>query len=42
MEIAPKTPGKGTAAKIFRYFIQGLIILAPIAITAYALYWLFE
>lgn len=28
--------------KIFRYFIQGLIILAPIAITAYALYWLFD
>lgn len=42
METAPKTPGKSTAAKIFRYFIQGLIILAPIAITAYALYWLFE
>jgi uncharacterized membrane protein len=30
------------AKKIFRYFIQGLIILAPIAITIYALYWLFE
>ena len=42
METDPKTPGKSTAAKIFRYFIQGLIILAPIAITAYALYWLFE
>ncbi|MBL7737857.1 MAG: DUF502 domain-containing protein [Chitinophagaceae bacterium] len=31
-----------TAKKIFRYFIQGIIILAPIGITAYALYWLFE
>lgn len=38
----PKPQGKSTAKKIFRYFIQGLIILAPIAITAYALYWLFE
>ena len=27
---------------VFRYFIQGIIILAPIAITAYALYWLFD
>lgn len=34
--------GKKTLQKIFRYFIQGLIILAPIAITAYALYWLFD
>lgn len=41
----PKTPAfKKTSAvrKIFRFFIQGLIIIAPIAITAYALYWLFE
>ncbi len=31
-----------TLRKIVRYFIQGLIILAPIAITAYVLYWLFD
>jgi uncharacterized membrane protein len=31
-----------TARKIFRYFIQGIIILAPIGITAYVLYWLFD
>jgi uncharacterized membrane protein len=31
-----------TLKKIFRYFIQGIIILAPIGITAYVLYWLFE
>ncbi|HEY6504110.1 MAG TPA: DUF502 domain-containing protein [Chitinophagaceae bacterium] len=31
-----------TARKLFRYFIQGIIILAPIGITAYVLYWLFE
>lgn len=34
----PDTPFK----KILRFFIQGLLILAPIGITAYALYWLFE
>ena len=28
--------------RIFRYFIQGIIVLAPIGITAYALYWLFD
>jgi uncharacterized membrane protein len=31
-----------TAKELFRYFIQGIIILAPIGITAYVLYWLFE
>lgn len=33
---------KSIARQVFRFFIQGLIILAPIGITAYALYWLFE
>ena len=28
--------------KIFRFFVQGIIILAPIGITGYVLYWLFE
>jgi uncharacterized membrane protein len=28
--------------KIFRYFLQGLIVLAPIGVTAWALYWLFD
>jgi len=28
--------------KIVRYFFQGLIILAPIGLTAYVLYWLFD
>ena len=42
MDTTPKPQGKSAAAKILRYFIQGLIILAPIAITAWALYWLFE
>lgn len=31
-----------TLKKIFRYFVQGVIILAPIGITAYVLYWLFD
>ncbi|HLG38267.1 MAG TPA: DUF502 domain-containing protein [Chitinophagaceae bacterium] len=31
-----------TVKRIFRYFFQGIIILAPIGITAYVLYWLFE
>ena len=38
----PATKNPGTLRKIFRYFIQGLIILAPIAITVYVLYWLFD
>jgi uncharacterized membrane protein len=42
MDTPPKSKGLSTAKKIFRYFIQGLIIIAPIAITGYALYWLFE
>jgi uncharacterized membrane protein len=33
---------KSMAGILFRYFVQGLIILAPIGITVYALYWLFE
>jgi uncharacterized membrane protein len=40
-----KTPAAKNSSllkKIFRFFIQGLIIIAPIAITGYVLYWLFE
>lgn len=42
--MTPQAPvkRKGMARMIIRYFIQGLIILAPIGITAYVLYWLFE
>jgi len=36
------SPGRRRLKKIFNYFIQGFIILAPIAITLYALYWLFD
>ena len=36
------SPGRQRIKKILGYFIQGFIILAPIAITIYALYWLFD
>jgi len=35
-------PGRSRLKKVFSYFIQGFIILAPIAITLYAMYWLFD
>ena len=37
-----KTEPKSNLKQIFRFFVQGLIILAPIGITAYVLYWLFD
>ena len=40
--VTPKTPAGERFRKIVRYFIQGVIILAPIFITGYALYWLFD
>ena len=40
MAIAPKQ--KSFIKKILRYILQGLIILAPIGVTLYALYWLFD
>ncbi|HRX93254.1 MAG TPA: DUF502 domain-containing protein [Chitinophagaceae bacterium] len=42
MSTQHKSHFSATAKKILRFFIQGVIILAPIGITAYALYWLFE
>jgi uncharacterized membrane protein len=39
--IDPK-PSKNPLKRLAGFFIQGLVILAPIAITAYFLYWLFE
>ena len=38
----PKRPFRNPVKRVASYFIQGLVILAPIAITGYALYWLFE
>lgn len=37
MDTSPKSKGLGAAKKIFRYFIQGLIIISPIAITIWAI-----
>src|SRR5215510_9128682 len=42
MAVSHKGGGKRTLKKVFNYFIQGIIILAPIGITAYLLYWLFD
>jgi len=38
----PRRIAKLTHKKILHYFLQGVIILAPIAVTASALYWIFE
>jgi len=42
--MAPTEPlqNRVTFRKLFRYFLQGVIILAPIGITAYVLWWLFN
>jgi uncharacterized membrane protein len=40
--INPEQKNDSFLRKLFRFFIQGLIILAPIGITAYVLYWLFD
>jgi uncharacterized membrane protein len=39
--MSPKLRIKSLAARILRYFFQGLLILAPIGITAVTLYWAF-
>lgn len=37
-----QTRGTFFARQVLRFFVQGLIILAPIGITVYVLYWLFD
>ncbi len=37
-----KALGQLTYKTLLRYFVQGVLILAPIAVTAYVLFWLFE
>jgi uncharacterized membrane protein len=39
--MSPKLRLKVLASRILRYFFQGLLILAPIGITAFTLYWAF-
>jgi uncharacterized membrane protein len=41
MEVQP-SKGKFSFAKLFGYFIQGLLTIAPLAITAYAVYWIVD
>lgn len=38
----PEVPKGFTYKTILRYFIQGVLVLAPITITGWLLYWLFE
>lgn len=33
---------EGLAKTLFRYFMQGILIIAPIAITGYVLFWVFD
>ena len=42
MSKALKKQRKSALKQILRFFVQGLIILAPIGITGYVLYWLFD
>jgi uncharacterized membrane protein len=42
MDTPPTGANTNTLKKIFNYFIQGIVVLAPIGITAYLLYWLFD
>jgi uncharacterized membrane protein len=42
MSIKPVPKQTSGLRMILRFFVQGLIILAPIGITAYVLYWLFD
>ncbi|MGF7232704.1 DUF502 domain-containing protein [Arachidicoccus sp.] len=37
-----KEPIKNYLKKVFRYFFQGVIVIAPIAVTLYFVFWLFE
>lgn len=38
-ESTPK-PGGFTLSRLVNYFLQGLLVMAPLAITAYAVYWI--
>ena len=40
--IAKEPTGRFTYKTIIRYFVQGVLVLAPIALTAWLLYWLFD
>ncbi len=42
MANSPKNTGQDYIKKLLRYLLQGIIILAPIGITVYIVYWLFD
>lgn len=42
MATSPKNTSQYYIKKILRYLLQGIIILAPISITAYIVWWLFD
>src|SRR6476660_6545929 len=40
MDTPTTSPSEGFKfSKLFQYFLQGLLVLAPLAITLYAVYW---
>ena len=39
--MSPKLQMKAIAARVLRYFFQGLLIIAPIGITVFTIYWAF-
>lgn len=42
MDSRTKAFTKFTYRKIFRYLVQGMLVVAPLAITGYVIYWLFD
>lgn len=39
-ELKPAGTDRFQLAKLFQYFLQGLLVIAPVAITFYAVYWI--
>ncbi|MBA2500298.1 MAG: DUF502 domain-containing protein [Chitinophagaceae bacterium] len=42
MESRTQALTRFTSRKILRYLVQGMLVVAPLAITAYVIYWLFD
>ena len=42
MDSRSKALTRFTYRKIIRYLVQGMLVVAPLAITAYVIYWLFD
>ncbi|MCW3075372.1 MAG: hypothetical protein JWP69_2441 [Flaviaesturariibacter sp.] len=39
-DLKPIAPERFRLRKVFQYFLQGLLVIAPVAITFYAVYWI--